>query len=129
MRDSRVCSSCFSSFCIIKTPEAATSVYVSNACAVLLQSDSAIFSSHKEGNKSILCNILDNKANIFTIIFSFREVFVFYKKEFLLSLGSRTCIWTGLYFVLIGSEECLIPTIHPVGLLPLEGLPLVGRLT
>lgn len=60
------------------------------------------FSSHKEGNKSILCNILDNKANIFTIIFSFREVFVFYKKEFLLSLGSRTCIWTGLYFVLIG---------------------------
>lgn len=88
--------------CMIKTPEAATSVYVSNACAVLLQSDSAIFSSHKEGNKSILCNILDNKANIFTIIFSFSEVFVFYKKEFLLSLGSRTCIWTGLYFVLIG---------------------------
>lgn len=88
--------------CMIKTPEAATSVYVSNACAVLLQSDSAIFSSHKEGNKSILCNILDNKANIFTIIFSFSEVFVFYKKEFLLSSGSRTCIWTGLYFVLIG---------------------------
>lgn len=88
--------------CMIKTPEAATSVYVSNACAVLLQSDSAIFSSHKEGNKSILCNILDNKANIFTTIFSFSEVFVFYKKEFLLSLGSRTCIWTGLYFVLIG---------------------------